>query len=91
MIYHYVRPDKMMSWLRANASGSASQGTPKDCWKHYLRANSGGTGSINQMEQTFLRVAGATGTTLADAWNSYLAGLGKTESGVEAKARAYYQ
>jgi len=78
-----VKAGNIQNWIAANAVGSL-KAKPRESWIAYLRANSGTGDTLRDLEDSFLRAAGANGLTLHDKWNDY---LGRVLSVTGGKAR----
>jgi phage terminase large subunit-like protein len=84
MIFAFVKPAAIQSWIAANAAGSLKQ-EPGDSWRAYLIANGGTGGTINDLEQSFL--SASAGGSPYDKWQTYLTANG----GGTGKSRDKYQ
>jgi len=84
-----TKPSNVQNWVRVNAAGSL-KAKPTESWRAYLLANSATGQDFGQLEHSFLDAAGATGKTLADKWNSYLAGIPVAGANVKEKIRTRY-
>lgn len=90
-ILRNIKGSNVQNWIKTNAAGSYKS-IPHDSWRAYLAANSGTGSTLRDLEDSFLRAAGATGLTLHDKWNDYLGRvLSVTGGKAKDKARNRYK
>jgi hypothetical protein len=90
-ILSVVRGDDLQNWVKVNAVGQLKS-IPADSWRAYLAANSGTGQTMHDLESSFTKSAGATGSTLYDKWDDYLGRvLGVTGGKAGEKARNKYK
>lgn len=86
MIFNFVKPSALQSWIATNAAGSLKT-SPGDSWRAYLVAQ-GATGStIGELERSFL--SAQAGGTLFDKFQTYIAANGGTGFGRNAYQSKY--
>lgn len=85
-ILNSIKNDNLSNWVKTNAAGSVKQ-RPADSWRAYLAANGGVGSTLRDLEDSFLRTAGAVGLTMHDKWADYL-GRVLLQSGGKGKEKA---
>lgn len=88
-LFRMAKPELIRGFLARNTSASLTNRTAMDAWMHFLTANNGGGGSLEDRERNWLHSLGASGEQLGELWSSYLSSKGFTAGSLEDRLRAF--
>ena len=87
MIFRFVRPSKINSWL-SNNFPSSIVGTPGDNWKKYLTSQGATGDTFHDLEQSYLNNGRQT---IHDRWSAFVNSAGSAVGDFLDRMRHYFE